>query len=97
MVYYEHARFKKKVAKLLEKHSALNHKLKSVVMGDLATRYDMIFEDSDIKYNYVHKSCRLGKTLTKLINSFEKEGYVLVFHVMGDMLTRHELFFEKKI
>ena len=97
MVYYEHARFKKKVAKILEKHSILNHKLKSVVIGDLATRYDMIFEDSYKKYNYVHKSCRSGKTLTNLINDFEKEGYLLIFHVMGDMLTRHELFFEKEI
>ena len=93
MVYYERARLKKKVSKILEKHSILNHKLKSVVMGDFATRYDMIFEDSDKKYHYIHKSCRSGKTLTRLINDFEKEGYSLVFHVMGDMLTRHELFF----
>ena len=97
MVYYEHARLKKKVSKILEKHSTLNHKLKSVVMGDFATRYDIIFEDSDKKYHYVHKSCRLSKTLTKFINDFEKEGYSLVFHVMGDMFTRHELFFEKEI
>ncbi len=97
MVYYEHARSKKKVSKILEKHFMLNHKLKSVVMGDFATRYDIIFEDSDKKYHYVHESCRLGKTLTRLINEFEKEGYSLVFHVMGDMFTRHELFFEKEI
>lgn len=97
MLYYEHARLKKKVSKILNNHSALSHKLKSVVMGDLATRYDMIFEDSEIQYEYVHKSCRRGRTLIKLLNFFEEKGYVLVFHVMGDMGTRHELFFEKEI
>ena len=66
-------------------------------MGDLATRYDMIFETSDNQYHYVHKSCRRGKTLIKLINFYEQEGYTLLFHLMGDMATRHELFFEKLI
>ena len=97
MTYYEHTRFNRKVTKILEKHTALNHRLKSVVMGDLATRYDMLFEDSDKQYHYIHKSCRSGKTLSKLINDFENEGYSLVFHVMGDLLTRHELFFEKEM
>jgi hypothetical protein len=97
MTYYEHARTKKKVSQILEKHTNLNHKLKSIVMADLATRYDMVFEDSDIKFQYVHKSCRLGKNAAKLINEFESEGYSLVFHIMGDLFTRHELFFEKKM
>lgn len=97
MLYYEHARLKKKLSRILEKHSALSHKLKSVVMGDLATRYDMIFEDSDKKFHYVHESCRLGRTLVCLINEYENKGYRLVFHVMGDLATRHELFFEKEV
>ena len=79
MLYYEHARLKKKLSRILEKHSALSHKLKSVVMGDLATRYDMIFEDSDKKFHYVHESCRLGRTLVRLINEYENKGYRLVF------------------
>ena len=66
-------------------------------MGDLATRYDMIFEDSDKKFHYVHESCRLGRTLVRLINEYENKGYRLVFHVMGDLATRHELFFEKEV
>lgn len=66
-------------------------------MGDLAIRYDMIFEDSDKKFHYIHESCRLGRTLVRLINEYENKGYRLVFHVMGDVATRHELFFEKEV
>ena len=65
-------------------------------MGDLATRYDLLFEDSDKKYTYIHECCRRAKTLTELVNKYENMGYKLVFHIMGDMATRHELFFEKE-
>lgn len=97
MVYYKHARFVFKLKKILDDEAALGHRLKSVVMADLATRYDMIFEDSDKKYSYIHKCCRRGSTLARLINQHESEGYKLVFHVMGDLATRHELFFEKEL
>jgi len=96
MVYYEHARLVKNVQKALDKHSALGHRLKSAVMGDLATRYDLLFEDSDKKYTYIHECCRRAKTLTELVNKYESMGYKLVFHIMGDLATRHELFFEKE-
>lgn len=66
-------------------------------MADMATRYDMIFEDSNKKYKYVHECCRTGSKLTKLINQYEGLGYHLVFHIMGDLATRHELFFEKEV
>lgn len=97
MTYYEHARFQSKLDRILEKHSKLGHRLKSVVMGDMATRYDMIFEDSDKRYQYIHECCRRGSTLAKLINQYESKGYRLAFHIMGDLATRHELFFEKEI
>jgi len=96
MTYYKHARWHHSVQKILNEESALGHKLKSVVMGDLMTRYDMIFEDSDKKYIYFHEHCRTGGSVTKFINDYENRGYKLVFHVMGDLATRHELFFEKE-
>jgi predicted amidohydrolase YtcJ len=97
MVYYRHCRFAGKVQKILDEETAMGHKLKSAVMGDLATRYDMMFEDSEIKYTYVHECCRTGGKLTKIVNEYENRGYKLVFHTMGDLATRHELFFEKEV
>ena len=95
LLYYEHARLQGKLDRILEKHSLLGHRLKSVVMADMATRYDMIFEDSDKYYLYAHIACRRAKTLIKTINDYESNGYKLVFHVMGDLATRRELFFER--
>ena len=97
MVYYRHARWHINVQKVLDEESNLGHKLKSVTMGDLGTRYDMYFEDSSSKYIYVHEHCRIPNKVTYLINQYENNGYKLIFHVMGDLNTRHELFFEKEI
>ena len=97
MTYYEHARLVSKLHKILAEHSALGHKLKSAVMGDLMTRYDLIFEDSDTRFEYVHECCRTAKTLTSVIEKYEEQGYKLVFHLSGDLATRHELFFEKPV
>ena len=97
MVYFEHARLQKKLNKILEEHSNLGHRLKSVLITDLFTRYDLIFEDSDKKYSYIHKSFHLTKKIAPAINECEKEGYKLVFHLAGDFTTSHELFFEKEI
>lgn len=97
MTYYEHARFQSKLDRILEKHSKLGHRLKSVVMGDMTTRYDMIFEDSNKRYQYIHECCRRGSKLAKLINQYESKGYRLAFHIMGNLATNHELFFEKEI
>ena len=94
MLYYEHARFQGKLDEILEKHSLLGHRLKFVVMGDMGTRYDMIFEDSDKYYSYAHIACRRATTLVKMINDYESNGYKLVFYFMSDLATRYELFFE---
>ena len=68
----------------------------TAVMADMLTRCDLIFEDSEKHYRYVHECCRRSKTLVNLINQREAEGYKLVFHIMSDLATRHELFFEKE-
>ena len=96
MIYYRHARFHGKVQKILNEESDKNHRLISVVMGDMMSRYDMIFEDSKTKYLYIHEYCRRGKTVAETINYYTSLGYTLAFHVMGDLATRHELFFEKE-
>ena len=97
MIYYRHARFHKKVEKILNEESDAGHKLKSVTMSDMGSRYDMYFEDSSKKYKYIHEHCRFAKKVAKLINDYENNGYKMIFHIMGDLNTRHELFFEKEI
>ncbi len=97
---YVKARMKSKVIKLLKKYSEDGWKLKSVAMGDLATRFEMIFErdsDKSYRYEYVYKRSRMAGKVTAYLNEFSQKGYNMVFHVMGDMATRHELFFEKQI
>ena len=96
MVYYKHARLKSTLDRILEEESNLGHHLKSAVMADMLTRYDLVFEDSEKHYQYHHECCRRSSTLVKLINQREAEGYKLVFHIMSDLATRHELFFEKE-
>lgn len=71
--------------------------IKDAVMGDLATRYDMMFEDCETRYIYVHECCRTGGKLTKIVNEYENRGYKLVYHIMSDLATRHEFFFEKEV
>ena len=63
-------------------------------MGDLTTRYDLIFEDSNKRYVYHHEHCRLTSKLVRLMNEYQARGFDLVCHVMSDLGTRHELFFE---
>lgn len=97
MIKYRHARIHSKVQKILDEESKKGRKLKSVVMADLMTRYDMYFEESDVKYTYVHEHTRFSKKVVKLIEEYESNGYKLAFHVMGDLATRNELFFEKVV
>lgn len=97
MIYYEHARLQRKVDKILEKHSALRHHLKTVLMADLGSRYDMFFEDSNKHYLYIHISLRRPKRVPEFITYYENKGFKLIFHLLGDLTLRHELFFEKEV
>lgn len=97
---YEKCRLSSRVTKILDKYSNNGRKLSSVAMGDLATRYEMIFEKEESQeksYSYKHEKCRRSSKVTKLLNEYAKNGRKLVFHVMGDLATRHELFFGKEI
>lgn len=99
-IKYEQCRRKVTLDRLLEEYAREGYKLKSVVMGDLMTRYELIFvkDPSDTKkYEYVHEPCRRTSTLTNLLNEYTKEGFTLSAHVKSDLGTRHELFFEREI
>lgn len=97
---HEKCRMKGRLDELLQQHSDAGNRLVSVAMGDLATRYELIFEKAEnpqVKYIYRHEKCRMSSKVADYLNEYSAKGYKMVFHVMGDMMTRHELFFEKQV
>ena len=65
---YVKCRLVSKLRRYLYEYSKNGYRLKSVVMADLMTRFDLVFEklnDPTIKYEYVHEKCRLSSKVSK--------------------------------
>lgn len=97
---HEHCRLVKKLQKLLNDYSADGYILKSITMGDLMTRYELLFEkDCAHAYNvvYEHRCCRRSKKLNMIIDEYIQNGWKLAFQFMSDMGSRYDVIFIKDV
>ncbi len=95
---HEHCRLVKKLIKLLNAYSADGYILKSVSMGDLMTRYELLFEkdlDAPANVTYEHKCCRRSKKLNSILEEYSRNGWKAAFQFMSDMGSRYDVIFVK--
>lgn len=95
---HESCRLVKKLRNLLEAYAASGWKLKSVTMGDMMTRYELVFERCESgtqEYIYAHACCRRKKKLNKILAEYAQDGWELAFQIMSDMGTRYDAIFVK--
>lgn len=95
---HESCRLVKKLRKMLEEYAASGWKLKSVTMGDMMTRYELVFEkcaSGTQEYIYAHECCRRKKKLNRLLADYAASGWELAFQIMSDMGTRYDAIFVK--